>query len=230
MKNKFFPKGFTLMEMLIVVIILALVASIGGNTYSIQRKAVRFTDSIVKVSALIKATRNHAVSSRSAYDPDCQPAGEERFVPAEGYGLYISRSDTPGLSRFVIFANSQADNEVEANQFDEVIGSPCDSDLIEEEYLLPVDTEFTGLFRQISPTKQAIGGLTTDDAVTIIFRPPLADATIAVNETPAPADPADLVYLLDLYLEFRRPQSNPSTPSQYIHINQLAGFPETETL
>jgi prepilin-type N-terminal cleavage/methylation domain-containing protein len=225
-KNKLFSKGFTMIEMLVVVIIIALVASIGTSAYRNQQAHVRHTDSIVKVLSMIKQARNYAVSSRSIYDRDlCE--GVESYVPEEGYGVYISRSDDAGMSRIVLFANTEADDESEANQYDEIVGAPCVSDLIEEEYFLPGETELIGLsVDKAIPNHTPIsymGGATDDEAV-IIFRPPIADTTLAVNNPV----PGPLFTLSDLYLQFGRVAADVSISSQYIHINSIAGFPEVE--
>ncbi len=220
--NRLFPKGFSLIELLVVVMIILLVLSIGGNTYRSQRKHVAFTDSVAKVNNMIKLARDYTVTSRSAYDTTgCRPVGEEAFIPEEGYGIYISQSDTLGESRIVLFANTQADNDSELNQFNE--GTGCGPyDFIEEEYLLPPEVDFVGLATDKLGT--SIGGYMTDNEAIIIFSPPLADATITAGNTFSP-DPTDMVYLDDLYMRFRRPDS---ASSIYIHINHIAGFPETE--
>jgi len=221
-QNRFFPKGFTVIELLVVIIIISIVASIGTNAYQSQRAQVRYNDSVFKVLSMIQTARNYAISSRAVYD-ECN-VGNENYIPEEGYGVYISRSDEPGLSRFVLFANIEAVNKITANQYDETGG--CNSDLIEEEYFLPIDADFLSLsVDQNLPDHTVIGGNTDDEAV-IIFRPPLADATIAVNDHPLDAD--NLVILNDFYLRFRRAQADPGIPSQYVHINRIAGFPEIE--
>lgn len=215
------------MEMLIVVFVILLVLSIGGNTYRDQRKHLQFTNAIVKVNSMIKLAREYTVTSRSVYDEECQPVGEEAYVPAEGYGVYIERSDTLGLSRIVLFANTQADNESEINQYNVIGGAPCNSDLIEEDYLLPIEVDFVELsVDQKLPNHTPINGITTNDKAVIIFSPPVADTTIAANDNPG--DPNSLVMLDDLYMHFRRPDSDVSTASYYIHINHIAGFPEIE--
>lgn len=209
------------MELLVVVIIIMLVMSIGGNAYRDQQKHVSYNDAVLKVVNLIKTARNYAVTSRSVYD-DCEDEADRVYVPEEGYGVYIFRSDTPGESRAVLFANTEKDNEVEANQFDEIYGSPCASDMIEEDFTIPVDASLLSLsIDKVLP----IGGNNANEAV-IIFRPPLADATIAVNDHLPTIDL--LTFLDDLYLQFRRPESPVSVPSMYIHFNHIAGFPEIE--
>jgi len=129
-KTKGTPRraGFTVMELLVVIIIIAIVASIGANNFKSQRSMVRYNDSILKVMELIKTARNYAVSSRPYYDPILK----ESFVPPEGYGVYVERSETPGMSRVVLFANTDDpinDSIKDRNQYDA-------DDLFEERPLL----------------------------------------------------------------------------------------------
>jgi len=204
------------MEMLVVIIIIAIVSTIGTNTYKSQRKQVIYNDSVFKILSMIKQARNYAVTSRPVYDPFL----EESLVPAEGYGVYISRSDVPGETRVVLFANTAASDEISASQFDE---NQTTDDIIEEEYLLHKDTALAGLSIDLAePVHTVIGGGTDSEAV-IIYRPPLADATLAVNDY---GTFTGLEILNDLYLEFRRYEVPEEIPSMYIHINRLAGFPE----
>ncbi len=204
-----------MIELLIVIVIISIVASIGTGAFKSQRQHVIYNDSLLKVINLIKTARNYTVISRSTYD-ECS-VGNESYVPAEGYGVYISRSDQLDESRVVLFANTKADTDKEANQFDE-FAAPC-PDNVEEEYYLPIDTKLLGL----STDKiTSIGGDSPDEAV-IIFRAPLAETTLVVNDH-APS----LTYLDDLYLEFTRTETEVAVSSQYVHVNRIAGFPEIE--
>jgi len=213
-------KGFTIIELLVVIIIIAIVASIGTNTYQSQRSQARYNNSIIKVLGMIKQARNYAVSSRAVYDETKNP-GEESYIPPEGYGVYIERSDTPGASRFVLFANTETNDPEEQDQYDE------GKDIIEEEYFLSLETNFIGLFTdQDLPTHTAIGGGDDNKAV-IIFRPPLADAALAVNDNPVQGS---LTTLNDLYLEFKRTEAHVDIPSRYIHVNKVSGLAESVKL
>ncbi|MBN2306761.1 hypothetical protein JXD20_02140 [Candidatus Peregrinibacteria bacterium] len=209
------------MELLIVVFIILLVLSIGGNTYRNQRKHVIYNDSVAHVSDLIKTARNYALTSRSVYDT-CQPEGQEVYVPAEGYGVYFIQVDSSGLSRAVLFANTKTSPGSAINQYDET-GDSCASDIIEEDYYLPDETRFTGLSIDRAQPHTKIGGaLAAQNQVVIIFRPPLADPVIVVNDH---ASLNSLTYLNDLYLQFLRPGSS---TYHYIHFNRIAGFPEIQ--
>lgn len=211
-------KGYTIIEMLIVITIITIVASIGVNTYQAQRKQTQYNDSILKVLTMIKTARNYAVSSRSVFD-ECN-IGKESYVPPEGYGVYINQNETLGQSRFVLFANTEIDNAIEMAQFEEEI-DPCASDLIEEEYFLHDGTIFSGLLTDLESRTPL--NLNANEAV-IIFRPPLAEAYIAANDHPPIVE--SLIEPDDLYLEFNQVNRDDIAPFKYIHINRVAGFPE----
>ena len=212
------------MEMLMVVFIILLVLSIGGNTYRDQRKHVIFNDSVAKISNMINNARNYTLTSRAVNDTECQLPGEEVYVPEGGYGVFISRSATLGQSRFVLFANTKTEGtNNESVQYDEN-ADPCDSDLIEEDFLLPQEVNFVSLSTDQNDPPTLISAVSPDTAV-IIFSPPLADATVAVDN--AIVMPT-VNYLNDLYMQFRRPDATASDVSQYIHFNKIAGFPEIE--
>ena len=222
-KNKHFPKGLSLMEMLMVVFIILLVLSIGGNTYRDQRKHVIFNDSVAKISNMIKDARNYSLTSRSIYDDECQPVGEEVYIPEQGYGVFISRSNTLGQSRVVLFANTIATpGTTEADQYNEV-SDPCNSDFIEEEFIVPQEVEFVSLAIDKDEPPTPINLVAPNTAV-IIFRPPMADATLAVNNTFIPT----VNHLNDLYMRFKRPDAAANDVGQYIHFSKIAGFPEIE--
>ena len=213
-----------MIEMMVVIIIITIVASIGTNTYQAQRKQVRYNDSILQVLTMIKQARNYAVTSRAVYDT-CQ-VGSESYIPPEGYGVYIERSTTPGQSRVVLFANTQVDDAIELNQYEEEL-DPCDSDLKEDEYILPLDTVLNDLLTDLTgPTPLDSNTNADENEAVIIFRPPLSDVTLAANDHPLTEN--QLTLPDDLYLEFRRAESAVGIPSQYIHINRIAGFPEIE--
>ena len=206
------------MELLVVIVIIAIVSSIGANNFKSQRSQVRYNDSILKVTSLIKTARNYAVTSRTYWDK----VNSKNVVAPEGYGVYIEQRDTPGESKVILFANTYdplTDSEEDRNQYDA-------NDLIEEEYILPIEIDFIGIsVDKLTPVHTPIGGTSGDDEVVIIFRPPLATASLAVNDNPLPDQ---LVPLNDLYLEFERSGSLEGIPSKYIHMGKVAGFPELE--
>jgi len=219
------------MEMLIVVLIISFISTIGINTYRNQRTQVQYNDAVLKVLSMIKTARESAITSRSTYDPNgCRPAGEETFVPPEGYGVYIERSTVAGQARFVLFANTKADDiqGVKKNQFDDPkeIGDLCASDLVEEEFQLNGLAVLNDLLTNITPpvTPLKSKARADEDRVVILFKNPAADTIIAANDHPI--DAVDLTLPLNLYLQFRRGTAATGSPSSYIHVNQMAGFAE----
>ncbi len=143
--------GFTIAELLLVIIIIGILSTIGLNTYRKQREQFQFTDSITQVVGLIKTARNYAITSRATYDPTHTPPS---FIPKEGYGIYIDK----GNGKFVLFANMGSDENI----YDL-------DDVIEETYTLPDVSSLTD-----------INGVSGDYAV-IIFKPPLADTFLGNN-------------------------------------------------
>lgn len=218
------------MEMLIVVLIISFISTIGINSYQSQRKQVQYNDAIFKVLSMIKTARNYATISRSVYDACKTPESERTYVPSEGYGVYIKRGTEAGQARFVLFANTKADDDkgIEKNQFDEVEGVPCESDLIEEEYQLNGTAVLTDILTSISvpPVPLSSKGQADENRVVILFKNPTADTTIAANDHPLAFD--DLTLPLNLFLKFERPTAPENAPFTYIHVNQMAGFAEIQ--
>lgn len=217
--------------MLIVVLIISFVSAMGINTYRSQRRQVQYNDAVLKVLTMIKTARDYATTSRSVYDVNCPKGGvpgQETFVPAEGYGVYIERSANVGRDRFVLFANTEADDDkgIEKYQFDEVEGAPCESDLIEEVYQLSGEAVLTDLLTNMADPVTPLSSKTKPDEnrVVILFKNPGADTTIAANDRPVTADLLTLP--LNLYLQFDRPTASTDAPSAYIHVNQMGGFAE----
>lgn len=145
-------KGFTIAELLLVIIIIGILSTIGLNTYRKQREQFQFTDSITQVVGLIKTARNYAITSRATYDPTHTPPS---FIPKEGYGIYIDKVS----GQFVLFANTGLLNP----------NTYADDDIEEETYMLPDVSSVTDII-----------GVSGNYAV-IIFKPPLADTFLGDN-------------------------------------------------
>ncbi len=205
--------GFSLMELMVVVFIILIVSVIGNNVYKSQREQITYNDSTFIALNLIKKARNYAISSRSTFDETIVSPDDQSFIPAEGYGVYIERSDDLGASRFVLFANTQADNAIEQNQYDDGL------DIIEEEYDLSPGVEFTQILTDLTPTPLG------EDNIVIIFRPPLAETTIAVND-PSLVSANNMILPAEIYLEMRRPAAPAEIDSRYIRINRISGLAE----
>lgn len=207
------PAGFSLMELLVVVFIILIISVIGNNVYQSQREQLNYNDSVTLALNLIKKARNYAIGSRLTYDGSIVDPEDQNFIPPEGYGVYIERDDELGASRFVLFANTQADDDIERNQYDDGF------DIIEEEYFLSSGVEFTQILSDLAPTPLG------EDNIVIIFRPPLAETTIAVND-PGLVSASSMILPLEVYLEMRRPTVASGVPSKYIRINRISGLVE----
>lgn len=195
-------RGFTLTEMLIVIGIIGVLFGISSNLYRTERDRFIFNDSLSRVLTLIQTARNYATTSRAAYNP----ADGTSVIPAEGYGVDIRRSATPGESTLTLFANTSAEG-AEANRF----GT---GDLTEETYTIPTQTVFEGILPELK-TAATIG-----EAV-ILFRPPLADTFISNNGDTT---------INTLYLRFSNRLTSATQKKRFISINRTAGFPELELL
>ncbi len=202
------------MEMLIVVVIILIILSIGTNTYQNQRRFARYNNSISEVLSMIKLAQTHAITSRSVEDLNMDPS---IYTPEGGYGIYFERSDTPGQSRVLLFANTaigntEAETATMHQQYDEGL------DLVEMEYFLDENVDFKSLL----DSKDPMNPIGSDTAV-VVFTPPLADSTLAINNNPLPEN---LVSLNHLFLEFRQLESLDDIPSKFIHINAVSGVAE----
>ncbi len=194
-------KGFTLGELIIVMAIVGILATISLNVYGKQREQVRFNDSLSKILSVIQTARNYASTSRSAYDT----AGDLN-VPREGYGVYIDKAG----KKIILFANVKASTDDEKNQYNpSVVSEGYVSDTIEETYNLPENVSIKSL---------SLDGTSPDsNKAVIIFRPPLAEVTIT--------DDADDASFNDLTIGVTRANSD---VTKNIKINKTAGFPEIE--
>lgn len=164
-------KGFTIAELLIVVLIIGLITAFGINTYQVQREQFRFTESLTKVISLINTARNYAITSRAVYDPT---KATPSFIPKEGYGIHMDKT----TGELVLFANTGTDFDI----YD--VG-----DLIEETYTLPDISNLDSITRVLE-LEPDIG----DEAV-IIFRPPLAETFLGDNISDEPINELKFKFL-----------------------------------
>lgn len=202
--------GYTILELLIVMFIIVLLATIALTSYQKQRVRLTFDQSLINVNNLIKTARNYATTSKKTPDG---------IIPESGYGIYIDLAE----KKFVLFANvSDEDNsddqyDVNGIEPDDIIMD--DSSYIDingvpnsEGYFLPNTTNFESIMNE---NKTDIPG----GKVVILFRPPLADTTITTNTSP-------YTTIHTLYMKFSS-QLDPED-KRTIKINATAGFPEIE--
>lgn len=95
MGKKSFKKGFTLVELLIVISIIIFSASISFDRYLTGEKQLKLERSANKLVQDIRRTQNMALASRAI--------GEQ---PISGYGIYFEL-DKP--DQYIIFANTDSD-------------------------------------------------------------------------------------------------------------------------
>lgn len=208
LKNK--NAGFTLIETIIVVMLILLIMTLGINTYRNQQRHVVYNEAVFEVLTMVKTARNHALTNRPIFDEEQTLS----VIPKNGYGVYFERSENPGESRVVLFANTAAETALEKFQFDP-------DEHIEQEFFLDETVDFVGMWADLNaPDHTPIGG---EEAV-LIFSLPLEEALLTLNNMPA--DVESMTRFQDLYLEFRLAESPNDTPSQYIHINSLSGLAE----
>lgn len=195
--NKLTAKGFTLVEMLVVVLIISIISTIGANTYKNQREQIIFNDSVAHVLQMMKTARNYAVTSRPYWD------GTDNVVPPGGYGVYFERNaDVEVASRVILFANSTNDNKY-------------DLDIDEEVFSIPLSVELYAVDDdQNSPPLNL-------NKFVVIFKPSMAEAIeVGLFE----GNNAIPTAYNDLYFMFRKLEN--TTPGTTIHINRISGFPE----
>jgi len=212
--------GFTIVEMFLVTMIIAVLTAIGGNLFLKERDRFVFNDALSKTLQLIKTARSDATSSMPVYvDTD---TFKGNVIPADGYGVHIKLDKERGKSVLTVFANLgpgptkinyQNDNEplvLDAN------------DRILETWTLPKQIIFKNLifdgvdqWKKDPPSEK---GPTAFEAI-IIFKPPLAD-TLLVNNVGGELDELALLFI------------NPEGPlgsakeCQRIIINRVKEFPE----
>jgi hypothetical protein len=183
---------------------------------------------LTKMVTMINTARNYAATSRAVYDPtitdiDTTPEDERRYVPKEGYGVYIERSETPGASRMVLFANefagSVTGNDPDVNerrQYNE------GKDIVEEEYFISDTVVFDEMIKDPIPYRNQ-----NPNKAVIIFIPPLADTFISNNSSYT--DDRNWVDTLTLVLHFAgAPDLDAANVYKRISINKISGFPELE--
>jgi prepilin-type N-terminal cleavage/methylation domain-containing protein len=112
--------GFTIPELLIVMVIMGLLLGIGIPNFKAQRDQLDFNQSVSRILEIIKAGRNYALTSRATTLTD----GITKEIPKAGYGVYI---DFSGPSKtMTLFANTGTDEKT----YDP-------GDITEETYTLP---------------------------------------------------------------------------------------------
>jgi prepilin-type N-terminal cleavage/methylation domain-containing protein len=202
--RSFQQKGFTIAEMLIVIIILGTLMGIGTRTYYRERDRYEFNQGLIKVMGIIKTTRNFAATSYPIY----VGGGTTPTIPVDGYGIHIDLTPDVDQPHFTVFGNTGT----EENQFD--LG-----DEILETYRLPQIIEFFSFFYNDEEKYDPGNSKPTETEAVIIFKPPLAETYLGDNS---------LLKMDELRLKFHNPIVPPESIKEYqcIIINAVKTFPE----
>jgi len=241
-------KGFTISEMVIVTIIIAILTSAGIKTYFSERDRYEFNNALVKTIGIFKTARNLAITSSPVYIS--QSIGN--VIPADGYGVHINLDPDPAseddLPVMTLFANlgsgaEKADyqNDDDPNTFN--VG--FSNDKVIETYEIPRQVIFeffqfdkgdgNGLIDKWSfiPATPTIFEPDKTEAV-VIFKPPLAYTLIrgpaGTNHANDKTflDDSDFDALETLGLKFFNPYAPETSPKrcQFIYLNRIKTFPE----
>ena len=222
------PKGFTVAEMIMVVLIMSALVVISGRTYFTERDRFEFNNAFIEMTGMFKEARNLATTSQSVYIS----AIDKNVVPADGYGIYIKlEPDLNTASSFTLFANLgpgadyagylNEDSEQNAKIFDV-------DDKVIRTFTIPKQVQFHSFYfdddwKWVVPTPPDPPAPTATEAV-IIFKPPLAETFIGNNDTVNPEE------LDELGLKFFNPAADDNSPKkcQFIRINRIKTFSAIE--
>lgn len=237
------PKGFSMAEMMIVTIIMAVLFSVGSGTYFNEKRRFEFNNSLSEVIQMIKIARNLTVTSEPIYvNVASLQENEKSMVPIDGYGVYINlvpdtldnpqavaSADNPHI---ILFANkgdgtsrSDFQNDDSPDYFDA-------TDEIIEEFRFPSLVHFrslsfdtgSGLVEKWSDQEENEGPLNEGRETVIIFRPPLGDAIINNNNSSNP------IVMDEVQLNMINPESPDESAKKclFIRLNRIRTFPVLE--
>lgn len=183
------------------------------TTFSGQRERAQYNQEMIEVQSLVKLARNYAYTNRSTYD------GVNTIVPEQGYGIYFERSNTPGQSKLILFANTSAANDETRLQYDD---AGTDPDIIEEELILSQDA----IMEAITLTENGPPAVdTVVDRGLILFEITTAEVSLYNN-----GDPSNIVALPteydDLAVDFLRLSDDADNSRKTFSINKISGVPK----
>jgi prepilin-type N-terminal cleavage/methylation domain-containing protein len=217
--------GFTIAEMLIVTIIIAILMSIGGRIYYDERDKFIYNNALSKVMGIVNTARNLATTSTGV------AVGNTYTVPPSGYGVYINLTPDANEPNFTLFASLGGSSADLNTTFDKGTIKPPDTmaDKIIETYRLPdqLHLQFLkindGAGLQDQPTTWKLTGTTPELLIKeglIMFRPPLADTYLSAGTSHPDLE--------DLVMRFYNPNEVKASKKkcQYISINRIRTFPD----
>ena len=202
-KNIQNKKGFTIVELFLVIVIISILLTVTTSTFLEERNRFQFNDSLIKTINLIKTARNYALTNRDI----------NGSIPKEGYGIHIKKIEPylypPNSSRIILFANT-SDVSIKKDQYND------GEDAILETYYFPNSAKF----ELIEGTLLDANKITPNESV-IIFRPPFATTYLGNNNISNPREFNDLaIKLAHRFFAL--------VTQRYIKINNIGGFPELE--
>lgn len=208
--------GFTIPELLIVMVIMGLLLGIGIPNFKAQRDQLDFNQSVSRILEIIKAARNYALTSRPAIitNPNgtvaTNPDGSiKKGTPREGYGVYFKKTLGTPLT-LTLFANMEVDPVTGDEKNEEIYDT---GDTIEETYTLPTLALLESLKGDTLDTTELL----------ILFKPPLGEASMNNNLATSIANSQK-------YNNFSLQIKSPTETQVLITMNAVSGFPEVKYL
>lgn len=216
-------------EMMIVTIIIAILSTIGMNTYRNERNRVEVNNALIQMTGMIKTARNMATTSTSFY---VGTPFDKNYIPIDGYGIHINLVPAVDEPHFILFANidpaTPGGPDDLPNEYDP---TGATADPIIETYRLPRQLDFHAFFFDESPGDGNLVKEWDDDEedprpagtrqAVIIFKPPLADTFIGDNGTKV---------VEEIAMKFINLEAQPGSPKACptIRINRIKTFPELD--
>lgn len=220
--------GFTIAEMIMVVLIISALTIISGRTYFTERDRFEFNNAFIEITGMIKEARNLATTSQSVYISEIN----KNVVPADGYGIYIKLEPDPNTpSFFKLFANlgSGADYEDYLNEDSEENAKIFDNnDKVIKTFTIPSQVQFHSFYFdgawKWNPGEGEDPPAPTATEAVIIFKPPLAETFIGNN------DSTNAIEMDELGLKFFNPAADDDSPKKciFIRFNRIKTFPAIE--
>jgi len=217
--------GFTLAEMIIVMGILAIMATMGTRTYFTERDRFEFSNALIKTMQLVKAVRTYATTSYPIYID--REGFTQSIVPLNGYGIRALLDKDTKKFTLTVFANVDTGSGTGLGRYqnDNYPQKLDEDDIILETYTLPKQIVFRYFYFddvmkwKVDPNEPEKTGPTAFEA-TMVFRPPLGELTLMEATSSNPMN--------ELGLEFQNPALEAEGPKkcQRIKINKVKMFPE----
>lgn len=203
-QNKLFKKGFTLVELMVVVTIIGVLAVSTVPSYFRSQKNAKYENAVSEIISLFKETRNQAISGQFVLN------GTVQTTPEGGYGVFIDKASTP--QKIVSFIDNKPTTK--GNQIFETT-PVANMDTILATFTLPTEITITTMSGAL--TSDRTGTPTELNTAVVLFIPPQGDSYINEND--------NTKNLIDLNLVLKRYDNN---KSKKLKINRISGFIEVE--